>query len=321
MNSVPQPIFLLSLPRSGSTLVQRIIGAHPLVATVAEPWVLLPLLSALEPKQVVAKYGHETLVEALLDLCKKLPFGVDDYYEAVRNFALTIYSRLMKDGQCYFLDKTPRYHLVAHRIMECFPHAKIILVWRNPLAVVGSGIHSYGDVWRGHRFRVDLHEGLRNLIDVSQKYRDRIYAVRFEDLVGAPDEIFRKIFEYLELDFRPEFLKDLSAARVQGFMGDKTGISSYRTVSTEPLEKWKYTLANPTRRLWCRRYLRCLGEERLGLMGYNMQELIRQLNEAPMSLRGMGSDLVRMAYSEFIFQFTPGFKDQYGIGTSCALDA
>jgi hypothetical protein len=314
MSVAPQPIFLLSLPRSGSTLIQRVIGAHPAVATVSEPWLLLPLLSSLERDMCAAKYGHELLVEAMSDLCRQLPRGLDDYYAAVRSFASTIYERLTNDGQHYFLDKTPRYHLVARRVVECFPDAKVVLVWRNPLAVASSGIHSYGGVWRGRIFKVDLYEGLLNLIDVYRDYADRIYAVRFEDVIAAPEEEFRKIFRYLKLDFDPDLIDNFTATHLQGKMGDKSGSGVYTTLNAEPLEKWKHTLSNPTRRAWARRYLRWLGSERLRVMGYEMADLLHQLNEAPTTWKGVPSDLIRMAYSEFLFQFTPGFKDQFGTG-------
>ncbi|MFV1990599.1 MAG: sulfotransferase, partial [Acidimicrobiales bacterium] len=47
-----RPAFLLSLPRSGSTLLQRLLGAHSMVATVAEPWLLIPPLYALRDEGV-----------------------------------------------------------------------------------------------------------------------------------------------------------------------------------------------------------------------------------------------------------------------------
>jgi hypothetical protein len=293
--------------------VQRIIGAHPAIATVSEPWVLLPLLSALEADMCAAKYGHALLVEAVADLCKQFPRGIDGYYASVRAFAATVYGQLSQHEQRYFLDKTPRYHLIARRLLDCFPKAKVVLIWRNPLAVLASEIHSYGNVWRAHLYKVDIYSGVSSLIDAYQANADRICAVRYEDVVASPETAFRKIFDYLGLDFRSEILGTLDTSRLQGKMGDKSGVASYRTVSTEPLEKWKYTLANPTRRAWCRRYLRWLGQERLHVMGYDMQELLRQLNDAPVTWRGVPTDLVRMAYGEFFFRFTPGFKDQFGV--------
>jgi len=47
MNDVTRlitPIFIFSLPRSGSTLMERILATHPAVGTASEPWILLPFL-------------------------------------------------------------------------------------------------------------------------------------------------------------------------------------------------------------------------------------------------------------------------------------
>ncbi|MBT8101022.1 MAG: sulfotransferase, partial [Gammaproteobacteria bacterium] len=38
-----RPVFLLSLPRSGSTLLQRMLMTHPAISSVPEPWLLLPI--------------------------------------------------------------------------------------------------------------------------------------------------------------------------------------------------------------------------------------------------------------------------------------
>ena len=57
-------------------------------------------------------------------------------------------------------------------------------------------------------------------------------------------------------------------------MGDPTGVKNYREVDTAPLEKWKTTINNnPLRKMWCRRYLSWIGEERLKVMGYRFQRV------------------------------------------------
>ena len=80
-------------------------------------------------------------------------------------------------------------------------------------------------------------------------------------------------------------------------MGDPTGVKRYNTLSTEPLEKWKRTLAGPERKRWCRHYLRWIGEEHLTLMGYNLEELLAELDSVPTRWNKFGSDLVRSGYA------------------------
>src|SRR2546430_873315 len=134
----PLPIFLMSLPRSGSTLLQRLIAAHPQIATTSEPWVLLPVLSALRYSSSYADYSHSDASAAIADFCASLPSGDQSYFEAVRTFALELYAHASPRDAMYFLDKTPRYHLIAEELSRTFPDAKYVFLWRHPLSIVAS---------------------------------------------------------------------------------------------------------------------------------------------------------------------------------------
>jgi hypothetical protein len=79
-------------------------------------------------------------------------------------------------------------------------------------------------------------------------------------------------------------------------MGDPVGIKQYSRISGEPLEKWKRVLGNPLRKAWCRRYLRWIGSERLGIMGYSLDDLLRQLELVPNGVESVGSDLFYLSY-------------------------
>src|SRR5690349_14306880 len=103
----PTPVFVFSITRSGSTLVQRVIGSYPGVATTSEPWLLIPLLYTLRRRGVVAEYTHELAVEAIEDFCKQLPHGTEDYRGELRRFVLRLYAAAAGEGTRYFLDKTP----------------------------------------------------------------------------------------------------------------------------------------------------------------------------------------------------------------------
>ena len=88
-----RPIFLLSISRSGSTLIQRIIAAHGGIATASEPWLLLPHAYTLRRQGIDAEYVHPLLVEAIEDFGERLPGGVVDYLAEVRAFALRLYDK------------------------------------------------------------------------------------------------------------------------------------------------------------------------------------------------------------------------------------
>lgn len=305
MNEV-RPVFLFSLPRSGSTLLQRLLGAHPAISTVSEPWLLLPLLYAPRRGGIYARYDHREYMKALEDFCTQLPGGRVDYLRAVRAFALQLYSRASGDSAVYFLDKTPRYHLIAREIFEVFPDGKFIFLWRNPLAVPSSMMETWSrGKWNLYRFKPDLYQGLANLVDVYRKESANVCGIRFEDLIAEPKQQIRRVFDYLELPSDPTTIGSFKADRLAGRMGDPTGVRSYDSVARAPLEKWIGTMNNPLRRAWARRYLAWIGEARLATMGYSMPELMQALDRSPRSLEFLASDVVRMSVGPARYALEP----------------
>lgn len=292
----PQPLFLLSLPRSGSTLVQRVLATHPEVATAAEPWVALPQLYATLGRGVYAEYGYGPATRAIREFADALPGGRDAYDDEVRAFLLRVYG-LAGGGATYFLDKTPRYHLVAGELLTLMPDAKAVVLWRNPLAVVASIVETWaGGRWTFGRWNVDLHEGLDHLVRASAEHAARIHAVRFEDLVEQPGATWPDVFAYLGIAYDPEVLSAFSETRLDARMGDPSGSRAYDRLSTEPLTKWKRTFSNSYRKAWGRRYLQWIGPERLAAMGYDQEQLLDELAAVPATPRLVLSDTWRGAY-------------------------
>lgn len=294
MNAI-KPVFLLSLPRSGSTLLQRLIGAHSHVATAAEPWLLLPPLYALREDGVFAEYGHSTANEALSDFCQKLPGGRPEYLRAVGDMARQLYGELAPPGTTVFLDKTPRYCLVVDDLLQAFPDAPIIILHRNPLAVLASMSETWlGGRWGPHLHKADLYLALDRVVRAQRAKPERFLSLRYEDLIKAPEDTLRTVLSYLELDWEPSLLDSFPGVSVAGKVGDPTGTVDYQSVSTAPLDKWRTTLASPVRKAWCRRYLKWIGPSRLSLMGYELDELLDDLSSQSSDWTSAPDDFVRV---------------------------
>lgn len=286
-----RPLFLLSLPRSGSTLVQRVLAVHEQVDTTPEPWILLPQLYALREWGAYAEYGHASAARAILEFAGRLPRGEEDYFEELAAFVRTLYAKASNGRGGYFLDKTPRYHFVVDELFRVFPDAKFVFLWRNPLAVVASIVQTWTEGrWNLERWHRDLFDGVANLVAGYEGQADRSLAIRYEDLVSDPDVSWPRLHEYLGIRFDPEVLTRFAAVRLQGRMGDPTGSREYETLSTEPLSKWRSVAASPVRKRWCRRYLEHIGAHRLGVMGYDLDVLLRELDEVPTSTTRLASD-------------------------------
>ena len=155
-----RPLFLLSLPRSGSTLVQRVLASNPAIATASETWLLMPFLGSIPAEEILPSRGawDVTSAAAIEDFSHSLPSGTDSYFEAVREFALDLYGQAAVERETYFLDKTPPYAHFLPQLIRIFPDAKFVVLWRNPLAVVASIVETFcGGRWQPDRYPLSLY--------------------------------------------------------------------------------------------------------------------------------------------------------------------
>lgn len=290
-----QPLFVFSLPRSGSTLLQRVLAAHEGIATVSEPWLLLPLLGPLRARMPHAGAWMPAVGDNLEDLAKLLPRGMADYRAVVRDAALALYRDAAPPGTRWFVDKSPPYYLIPEEVMATFEEARFIFLWRHPLSVVASIAETFtGGTWKPGDYVSSLFVGVDNLVQAARCADGRALSVRFEDLVNGNEPTWERVLDHVGVRFDPGALERFNSVRLKGRMGDPTGVRRYTALSTDPVEKWRDFVSNPVRRTWCRRYLRWLGEDRLDVMGYDLNALIAELAGTGQQRAGMGQDAVEL---------------------------
>lgn len=297
------PVFLFSLPRSGSTLLQRLLATHPAVHTASEPWFLLPLLFSLKDDGVRAVYGHRWLRVAVDDLIGVLPHGRADYLDALAGCARELYARTSPPGTRYFVDKTPRYHLIVDEIAEAFPEAPLIFLWRHPLAIAASVMTNWARPpghWNLFRARVDLYDGLDHLVRGYLRHHDRAVALCYEDLVRAPDATLERVFGHLGLAPPTDAAARLPGTVLPGRLGDHAGTRRHAQPDPGACDRWREQLGNPLRRRWCRRYVAWIGAERLEVMGYDPATIDAEIDAMPGTLKYLGSDCLRASYGRLL---------------------
>jgi Sulfotransferase family len=255
---------------------------------------LLPLLYSLREHGVHAEYDHSVMARGARGFAEAyLPLGVESYENAIHDFALTLYGAAAP-GKTYFLDKTPRYHLIADELLRIFPKGRFVFLWRHPLAVAASLIETFAHGnWNLDRYSADLFRGLPQLVSAFRQNRDRVAAVRYEDLVADPVAEVARLLGYLDLradDSIVTRFRDLEMRNPEFW--DPTGTAQYDHVSAASVERWQQIMTNPLRKAWCRWYLRWLGEERLGVMGYRLDELLAEVDAIRTSALRLPSDLV-----------------------------
>ena len=201
--------------------------------------------------------------------------GKKDYLDELRTFTLNLYKRRSTPKSQYFLDKTPRYHLICDEIINMFPDGKFILLWRNPLAVASSILqHWCKGKWKIGRYNIDLFGGITNLLNTSSSNNSIIHTIKYEDLVQNPQIEINNICDYISIDYNDQMVNSFYDTDLLGRMGDKTGLNIYRNkVSKDSLNSWKNTYSNPYRRNWAINYLTWIGQENLRTMGYDYFQL------------------------------------------------
>jgi len=182
--SAPDPIFIVGLPRSGSTLLEQILSSHPQVEGTMELADMPNLVRELGGSQVRAKSKYPESIAAL-DADALLALG-ERYLELTR-----IYRRT---DAPFFIDKLPNNFAHTGLIHLILPRAKIIDARRHPLGCCFSGYKQH--FARGQHFTY-------NLDDIGRYYRDYVELMAHYDAV-LPGRVHRVIYEQLIEDTEGE---------------------------------------------------------------------------------------------------------------------
>lgn len=291
-----QPIFVISLPRSGSTLLQRMIASSPGVSTVSEPWFLLPLVGMYSDLEIYSEYGQKLTSMAMADLIEALPNKMDDVRDVVRQMSLDLFRRLSQPESQFFLEKTPRNTLIIDELLQLFPSAKFIFLWRNPVSIVSSMMESFsGGRWRLHSNYVDLFKGYDSMYAAWHQNKERVLSIRYEDLVTNESGVLEKLQRYLGVDLT-QYSAQFSGMELRGALGDKTGIYEYDKISASSIEKWRTSICNPYRKKWVIDYIKWIGMQRIEETGYNYNELLTDIQAMKTGGRYLLSDMIRSGY-------------------------
>ena len=185
-----KPIFILGMPRSGTTLVEQIVSSHSEVTGAGE-------------LSYVSKFGGPTARGAIKPNTKMILEFRQRYIEALKK---------RSDGRSIVTDKMPQNFLYVGLIFAAFPDAKVIHVNRDPAATCWSNYkHYFIDKELGYCYDLDdtvTYFGLYT--DLMQfwlgHYGDRIYNLNYDNLTINQDDETRKLIEYLELEWENDCL-------------------------------------------------------------------------------------------------------------------
>jgi Sulfotransferase family len=250
----PQVVFVIGPPRSGSTLLARMIGAHSQIMGRPEPHLLTPLAHlGYYAKVEKAPYDAVLAAEAQREFVGALPGGEQDYLDACRAYCDTLYGRMLatKPGKRFFLDKTPAYGLSLDFIAKVYPTAKYVVLTRHPLAVFSSYAESFfnGDYTAAQAYNPLLERYVPAIAKFLREKPAPIYHVVYEQMVADPERVLGEIFAFLGVPNEPQAVEYGKAEPAVQGLGDPIGVKKHSRPSTESIAKWATEIASSPDRL------------------------------------------------------------------------
>ena len=228
------PIFIVGMPRSGSTLVEQILGSHSLVEGTAELPDVIVLARELEEGPDGAPGAWRNYPEMLADLSS------DDFCRLGETYLER--TRIQrKTDRPFFTDKMPNNWIHVGLIRLMLPNAKIVDVRRHPLACGFSNFKQH--YARGQEFSYDLeHFGLyyRDYVRLMDHFDEvapgAVHRVIYEDLLANPEQQIRSLLDYVGLPFEQaclDFHRNKRAVRTA------SAEQVRRPIDREGAESWK----------------------------------------------------------------------------------
>jgi tetratricopeptide (TPR) repeat protein len=198
-----EPIFVSGLPRSGTTLVDRILSSHPDVKSLGEIGNFALVNKKLSGSPTRPVLDPDTLSRA-------------DSVDYARLGQLYIEStRPLSGATPRFIDKAPSNYLLAASILRALPNARVVVVRRNPL---DSVLSNYKQLFplddRYYDYVYDLESAAHKYVQFDRVVRHwqsvlpavRFMVVQYEDLVAAQEEVSRTLIAFAGLAWNDSVL-------------------------------------------------------------------------------------------------------------------
>lgn len=197
-HSSREPIFVLGMPRSGTTLVERILSSHSAVMSAGE----------LQDFGISVKRLAQTTSQTVLD-----PLTLEQAYQCdPHQLGLTYLNatRVVTGSHAHFVDKLPFNFFYVDLIRRALPNAKIICLMRDPMdTCIGNFRQLFTINNPYYAYSLDLMDTARfysRFYDLMQHWKqlhgEQFYMMQYESLVDNPQQEIAKLLDYCDLPWQ-----------------------------------------------------------------------------------------------------------------------
>ncbi len=256
------PIFVVGAARSGTTLMHRMLHAHPDLALMDEAAFfegilkLRPVLPDLRAEGAIVRFFEllprvqhiqhwSGMDEVLAEVKARLSSDPAPSYERFYFLLMDSLARQAGAGRCG--DKTPENVRYLHSLKSMFPSCQIIHMIRDPRGNVASRLKlgwASGDVLSNVvKWKLDVRAG-RRFAQSKAAAQGSYLEVKYEDLVGAPEATLRHVCDFLREPYRPEMLHFYASKSIL-FKNEPWKDTTFAPVTTDYVETWRRSLSGP----------------------------------------------------------------------------
>lgn len=228
----PDPIFVLGMPRAGSTLLEQILASHSRIEGTSELPHMIALSQSLRGDKILS--SGDPYPEALAELPPERLNSIGEEY-------LRLAQAHRKTERPFFVDKQPNNWLEIGLIQLVLPNAKIIDARRHPMSCCFSNFKQH--FARGQAFSYSLRDMAhyyRNYVELLEHFDavlpGRIHRVIHEQLVEEPEREIRRLLDYLELPFEEGCLRFHENSRP---VMTPSSEQVRRPINRDGIEQWK----------------------------------------------------------------------------------
>jgi hypothetical protein len=202
------PLFVVSMWRSGSSLLYAILNKHPQVALMYEADLLLLRRLFLKPKPFCDwaerwEFWNESFCRHGL-AATDAPEGISDFPSAFRS----VHQAYAKQrGATIWGDKSPNYYDRLNEMADDFPNARFILVWRDPKGTANSILRAaaLGNSYFSRKGAVHCgllgYEVFKKECDQLLRRGKPVCQVNYEDLIRDTPGVMRQVCEFLQIRY------------------------------------------------------------------------------------------------------------------------
>ncbi|WP_334048122.1 tetratricopeptide repeat-containing sulfotransferase family protein [Alteromonas gracilis] len=230
VTSSQQPIFIVGLPRTGTTLCERIISSHSDVDSLGETLFFQMVLrreSGISSHQAITP----EMIEALID---------SDPSKIAKGYIDQVDYRLKESA--YFIDKLPFNILYLGFYAKAFPNAKIVYLHRNPMDACFA-MYKQVFTW-AYKYSYSLEAIGKYYVAFNRLVKhwksvlgDRIVQVNYEDLVENTESVTRKMLTTLDLPFEQACL---DFDKNEAPSATASSVQVREKAHQNSVEKWKH---------------------------------------------------------------------------------